>query len=437
MLAILNLQLATTDFSAESLPLQDFSPAGGATEAGGFAELLDLRMESLPQQPLMDGQILPPDGNKLPLPEPDIAITVDDLPVPNATASAAPDVDALVDPASAEARQPELAQLPDVELLQGDLPVEDKILLVPTPPPAIPGPVTASVPADEPRPAHAAEQLRDVLTGSRQQPRAELVPPQVEARPIETGERAMQPVVPPGALAERQQVAQRRAPVTVASGDEINKLAGGQGRQPPGPVAVPVVEQMAEVMRTRVRPGRPVTGTAGQAQPAAFQPLAANSAVSNSNFAGALQQQTTDLIRTPVSEPAWGDRIGERVVVLAGNQLKTAEIRLTPAELGPVRVKVSVEDGAANVTFQAQHAVTREALEQALPRLREMLAENGLSLGQADVGDHGVAQGNRDGDAESGTPGLSADDNSASAGDPEIPEAQTAVTMNGLVDTFA
>lgn len=437
MLATLNLQLATTDLSAESLPLQDFSPVDGATKAGGFAEMLDLRMESLPQQPVMDGQVLPPDGSKLPLPEPDIAITVDDLPVPSTTATAAPDVDTLVSPAPAETQQVELEPLLDAEQLQVDLPVGDKILPGPVLPAVVPGPVTAAPPADDAQPGQAAEQLRDVLAGSRQQPRAELAPSQAEVRSIVSGERVMQPV-PPGAIAERQSIAPRRTNDVLTNGDAVNKLADNQGRHPPGPVAAPIVEQMAEVMRTRVRPGRSVTAAAGQAQPATAQPLVTGNPVSNSNFAGALQQQTTDLIRTPVSEPAWGDRIGERVVVLAGNQVKTAEIRLTPAELGPVRVQVSVEEGATNVTFQAQHAVTRDALEQALPRLREMLAENGLSLGQADVGEHGVEQGNRDGDTEdSSKTSLSADESGASVGDSDLPEARTAVTSNGLVDTFA
>ena len=150
-----------------------------------------------------------------------------------------------------------------------------------------------------------------------------------------------------------------------------------------------------------------------------------------------MQQQASDLIRTPVSEPAWGDRMGQRVVMLAANQLKTAEIRLTPAELGPVHVKVSVEDGAASVTFQAAHAVTREALEQALPRLREMLAENGLTLGQADVGDQGVAQGNGDSDSESAAAGLATDDTSGHGDETDLVERQKTLASDSLVDTFA
>ena len=59
-------------------------------------------------------------------------------------------------------------------------------------------------------------------------------------------------------------------------------------------------------------------------------------------------------ISTPVPDSSWGERISERVLTMVGSQFKTAEIRLTPAELGPVRIQVSVDDGAANVTFHAQ-----------------------------------------------------------------------------------
>ncbi|MGI9238570.1 MAG: flagellar hook-length control protein FliK, partial [Woeseiaceae bacterium] len=147
-------------------------------------------------------------------------------------------------------------------------------------------------------------------------------------------------------------------------------------------------------------------------------------------------QQSSDLIGTPVRDAAWGERIGERVVMMAGNQLKQAEIRLTPAELGPLRVQVSMDDGATHVTFHAQHAVTRDALEQALPRLREMLAENGLSLGQADVSERGVDEGNGDNQSEHGVSDSAADDAHSQDQDAAPDLARRPNTSNGLLDTF-
>ena len=123
--------------------------------------------------------------------------------------------------------------------------------------------------------------------------------------------------------------------------------------------------------------------------------------------------------------------------MMAGNQLRSAEIRLTPAELGPLRVQVAVDDGAAHVTFHAQHAVTRDAIEQALPRLREMLAESGLSLGQADVSDRGVGGGDRDAGGRDSVSNLTSEGSEeTNAGADRELQART-TTPIGLVDTFA
>lgn len=154
-----------------------------------------------------------------------------------------------------------------------------------------------------------------------------------------------------------------------------------------------------------------------------------------SSTAGAQPSNTP--IGTPVPDPSWGERISERVLTIVGSQFKTAEIRLTPAELGPVRVQVSVDEGATNVTFHAQHSVTREAIELALPRLREMLAENGLSLGQASVGEHDETQGNRDQNAPKNSLRAPVDDIGGDRLDEEVPLRQKVVTANSLVDTFA
>ena len=145
----------------------------------------------------------------------------------------------------------------------------------------------------------------------------------------------------------------------------------------------------------------------------------------------------TETINTPVRDAAWGDKLGERVLMLSGNQVKTAEIKLTPADLGPLRVRVSIEDGAAHVQFHATHAVTREAIEQALPRLREMLAESGLSLGQTDVSEQGVADGKADREYAAGGDSAAAVDEHGDAADADRTERRKTVAPSGLLDTFA
>lgn len=140
-------------------------------------------------------------------------------------------------------------------------------------------------------------------------------------------------------------------------------------------------------------------------------------------------------IGIPVQQPGWDNVLADRVTMMANGRLQNAELRLTPAELGPLRIQLEIDDGVANVSFQSQHPVTREALEQAMPRLRELLAENGLSLGQADVRDDSSQQRSR---------GALADARAASAAGAdggefdETPASRaTQRVSDSLVDTFA
>jgi len=81
---------------------------------------------------------------------------------------------------------------------------------------------------------------------------------------------------------------------------------------------------------------------------------------------------------------------------MADNGVDVARLRLTPAHLGPLEIHISVEDDRAQVWFGTQHSQTRDALESALPRLREMFAEQGLELTQADVEDQSDRQEQRE-----------------------------------------
>lgn len=113
-------------------------------------------------------------------------------------------------------------------------------------------------------------------------------------------------------------------------------------------------------------------------------------------------------IATPLSHPSFGDDLAHRVLLFAGQRLQSAEISLTPADLGPIRVSLELRGQEASVQFNATHAATRSAIEDALPRLREMLAAQGLQLAQTDVGDRAPRdpRGPRGGEADRPQPGV-------------------------------
>jgi flagellar hook-length control protein FliK len=70
---------------------------------------------------------------------------------------------------------------------------------------------------------------------------------------------------------------------------------------------------------------------------------------------------------------------------MAGQHLKVAELHLNPPELGPLQITLTVNNDQASAQFVSQHASVREAIEAAMPRLREMLAEGGITLGNTSV----------------------------------------------------
>lgn len=103
---------------------------------------------------------------------------------------------------------------------------------------------------------------------------------------------------------------------------------------------------------------------------------------------GEARPVTPAYVHLPLHDPQWQSEFSNRVTWLAkagGNQV--AEIRLNPANLGPVEVRVVMKDDQATITFSAQHGVVRDAIESSLPRLREMFSGSGMQLAQASVAD--------------------------------------------------
>nr|WP_320166945.1 flagellar hook-length control protein FliK [uncultured Methylophaga sp.] len=91
-------------------------------------------------------------------------------------------------------------------------------------------------------------------------------------------------------------------------------------------------------------------------------------------------------VQPNIQSSAWSQVMNSRVVWMAKEGIQQAEMKMNPANLGPVEVKLHVQNEQASVTFLAQHSTTRDALEQALPKLRESFAENGMQLTHAEVG---------------------------------------------------
>jgi flagellar hook-length control protein FliK len=119
---------------------------------------------------------------------------------------------------------------------------------------------------------------------------------------------------------------------------------------------------------------------------------------------------------------------------MVGQNIQQAEIKLNPPHLGPLEIKVSLQNDQTSVTFVATQAPTRDALEASIPRLREMFGEINLNLANVDVGQQQTGESAHDGRAESDN--MSGDSLSHEQADPAQQQARI-VGGNGLLDTYA
>ncbi|WP_028886513.1 flagellar hook-length control protein FliK [Teredinibacter turnerae] len=95
-------------------------------------------------------------------------------------------------------------------------------------------------------------------------------------------------------------------------------------------------------------------------------------------------------------QTAWAGQVAERTAMMVAQNLSTAELQLDPPELGPLQVKVTVHNDQATVTFVSANAQVREALDQSANRLRDMLGQQGVALGDVNVSDQSSQQSGRE-----------------------------------------
>ena len=142
---------------------------------------------------------------------------------------------------------------------------------------------------------------------------------------------------------------------------------------------------------------------------------------------------------TPPGQAGFAEQLGAQLSTFVREGVQHARLQLHPLELGPVTVQIQLDGGSAHMSFAAEHAQTRLALEQALPTLAGSLREAGLTLSGGGVfeqprqpqpeGDSGRGGGNG---TRGGGAGQRGDDGAA-------PPAATspAARHRGVVDLVA
>lgn len=97
-----------------------------------------------------------------------------------------------------------------------------------------------------------------------------------------------------------------------------------------------------------------------------------------------------------ITKPEGHQQLAEKVRWMVNTKNLVADIRLDPAELGSVHVKVAMSGESATVNFVVQSQHARDAMDNATPKLREMLAEKGIELGQSSVEQESKGQSSQD-----------------------------------------
>jgi flagellar hook-length control protein FliK len=169
------------------------------------------------------------------------------------------------------------------------------------------------------------------------------------------------------------------------------------------------------------------TGVASTSAQNIMQPTQAQAAVTEGHTLMMPNQ-------TRMNTPAWNNALGERAIWIAAQSSRVAEIRLDPPELGSLSVKININQDQVNLSFTSPHAHVRDAVEQSLPRLREMFAEQGLQLQDSSVSDQSSNE-RRERFAESENDGKGYSDG---VGDVDSEKTSEAVKQSvSLVDYYA
>jgi len=132
----------------------------------------------------------------------------------------------------------------------------------------------------------------------------------------------------------------------------------------------------------------------------------------------------------------FGEAVGSRLTWMAEQKVGHAHIRINPQELGPVEIRMRLDGERVHADFSSPQAEVRQALENSLPKLRDMLAQHGFALAQANVGQHGQPgqPGRQDPQPPNG--GSTAPQASAAA-DAGGQPAQAVRSVRGLLDAYA
>lgn len=214
-------------------------------------------------------------------------------------------------------------------------------------------------------------------------------------------------------------------PETMPQTAPLTPAAASAGDDTPAKFAVAA----ASVAET---PLKAESSPTNEASEKAISTLAAHSATT-------VQRDAPLAVQTHVRDQSWSSDFAQKIVWLANNDKQSAQLTLNPPQMGPIEISLSVDKGSASAAFVSANPEVRDAIETALPRLREMFASAGIQLGQTNVSSESFRQQS---ESNAGNPAQSQarGDNAILAGvsgESTTTRAFLGQGGNGLVDLFA
>jgi flagellar hook-length control protein FliK len=150
-------------------------------------------------------------------------------------------------------------------------------------------------------------------------------------------------------------------------------------------------------------------------------------------------QQT---IATPLGNNGWAGEFSQKIIWMSTQQNQIAELHLNPPDLGPLKVVLEISENQLTAQFTSPHSGVRDAVENALPKLRDILADSGIKLGNTTVSDQPSRDRSAEGFMNQGYGSAAQRETSYKATESNgiSPTTAQGIPMrrhNGLLDTFA
>ncbi|MCM2308801.1 MAG: flagellar hook-length control protein FliK [Sulfuritalea sp.] len=174
----------------------------------------------------------------------------------------------------------------------------------------------------------------------------------------------------------------------------------GQQQQAGRSTAMPAAENTRRADKLAVdaaitaEPGRSGTHTASlEQEPGDFRAVIERVANNPAAFGVQASEARTSTARIPdlpvathLGRAGWPDEVGQKLTWMAGTNRQQADLVLNPPQLGRIEVTMRFEGDQLSASFASPHAAVRESLENSMVRLREVLADAGITLAHTHVG---------------------------------------------------